>query len=124
MAFLTATANKIIDKIFNATDFTHPTTLYASLHTADPGGTGANEVTGGSYARQAVSFAAAAAKATTNDAAVDFTGMPATTVTHIALWDASSGGTLWWEGQLTASKTTGAGDTLQIAAGDFDVTLT
>lgn len=124
MAFLTSTANKIIDKILNNTDFSQPTSLYVSLHTADPSGTGANEVTGGSYARQSVSFNSASSKATSNSADIDFAGMPAVTVTHVAIWDASSGGTVWWEGSLTAQKTTESGDTLRIPAGDLDVTLT
>lgn len=124
MAFLTSTANSIIDKILNDTDFTQPTTIYVSLHTADPAGTGANEVTGGSYARQTASFTAAAGKATSNSADIDFADMPAVTVTHISLWDAEADGNVWWEGELTASKTTNSGDTLRISAGDLDVTLT
>jgi hypothetical protein len=34
------------------------TTYELSLHAGDPGGTGANEASGGSYARQAITFAA------------------------------------------------------------------
>ena len=124
MSFLTATANKVLDKILRNTDFTPATTVYLALHTSDPGGTGANEVTGGSYARQAIAFDAAATKHTQNSAQIDFTGMPATTVSHISLWSLASGGTEWWEGALTASKTTAAGDTLRFPAGDVDVDLT
>lgn len=124
MPFTTVTANKILDKILKNTDFTQATALYASLHTADPGESGTNEVTGGTYGRQAISFNTAATKATTNTATIDFTLMPVATVTHVGLWSAASGGTFWWGGTLTASKTTAAGDTLRIAAADFDVTLT
>ncbi len=124
MPFTIATAHKIIDKILRNTDFTQPTTVYVSLHTADPGETGANEVTGGSYARQAVTFSAPASKATSNSAAIEFTNMPACTVTHVGLWDAASGGNFWWGGALTQSKTINVGDTFKINAGDLDVTLT
>ena len=124
MAFTIATANKIIDKILNATNFTEPTSVYVSLHTSNPGENGASEVTGGTYSRTVASFSAGANKTTSNDVIIEFDGMPATTVTHIGLWDAASGGNFWWGGALTASKTLTAGDTLKIPVGDLDVTLT
>mgnify|MGYP001765001706 CR=1 FL=1 len=124
MAFVTDTANKILDKILRNTDFTPATTIYTSLHTADPGNTGTAECTGGSYARLSTTFSAASGGATANTADLNFTGMPACTVTHVGLWSAVSAGTFWWGGALTASKTVGAGDTLKIAAGDLDVVLT
>lgn len=114
--------NKILDKTLRNTDFT-VTTVYVSLHTADPGETGASELTGGSYARQSASFDAAASGATANSGAINFTGMPAATITHVALWDASTAGNCLWSGALTASKTTNSGDTFQIAAGDLDVSI-
>lgn len=59
----------------------------ASLHTAFPGLTGANEVTGGSpaYARQAVTFGAAAGGTRALSAAVTF-NVPATTVRWFGFW--------------------------------------
>jgi len=90
---------------------------------SDPGETGASEATGGSYARQAGSFGVAAAGAVSNDAALNFTGMPAATITHVGAWDAATVGNFLWGGALTASKTTNAGDTFQIPIGDLDVTL-
>jgi hypothetical protein len=123
MAFITGTANKIIDKVLRGVDFTAATVWYVSLHTALPGDTGTSEVTGGSYARQSVTFNAAGTKATTNAAVLTFATMPAATVTHIGIWGASSAGTIWWQGALSAPKTVGAGDTFQIAAGDLDIAL-
>ena len=101
-------------------------TPYVSLHTGDPGETGANEVTGGSYARQAGSFGAAAAGAVTTTATIDFTGMPSATITHVGIWSASTAtasANFVWGGTLTASKSVGAGDTFRIATGDLDVSL-
>jgi len=72
-----------------------------SLHTAFPGLTGANEVSGGSpaYARKAVSFAAAAGGSRALSAAVTF-DVPATTVRWFGFWSsgvwvgyAANGGT-------------------------------
>jgi hypothetical protein len=59
----------------------------ASLHTAFPGLTGANEVTGGSpaYARKAVTFASAAGGSRALSAAVTF-DVPATTVRWFGFW--------------------------------------
>lgn len=113
---------ELLDAVFNAGAFS-VTTPYISLHTADPGETGASEVTGGSYARQSASFGAAADGAVANDVAIEFTLMPAETITHVGVWDADTAGNFLWGGALAASKTTNAGDTFQIAIGDLDVTL-
>lgn len=99
---------------------------YVSLHTADPGNTGANEVTGGSYARQLAGFGAPAddsgVRAVTNAADIDFTGMPATTVTHFAIWNAATSGNSVYKEALATSRTTLAGDVIRLAAGNLKVT--
>ncbi len=65
---------------------------HLSLHDGEPGETGANEVTGGSYARQPTTFAAASGGATNNSTQEDFTLMPAVTIFFAGLWDAVSAG--------------------------------
>ncbi len=112
----------ILDKFLRNVDFTI-TTVYVSLHTADPGETGASEVSGGSYARQACAFDAAASGATANSALETFSSMPAVTVTHAGLWDAASSGNFLMGGALATSKVLNSGDTFEIAIGDLDVTL-
>ena len=114
--------DKLLDAVFNAASFS-VATAYVSLHTADPGETGADECTGGSYIRQLGSFGAASGGALANDANCVFTLMPACTVTHAGIWDAESAGNCLWAGALAASKTLNAGDTFQINTGDLDVTL-
>ena len=114
----TSLKNSIIDAICNATAFS-VATPYISLHTADPGGTGAAECTGGSYARQLGSFGAAATGAASNDANVDFVSMPACTVTYMGVWTAVTVGTWLWGGILTASKVVNAGDTFRFAIGNL-----
>lgn len=114
--------NKILDKVFRAVDFT-VTARYTSLHSANPGETGASEITGGSYARQLTTFIVAAGGATENDAAITYTNMPAVTISHVAIWDAATLGNCLWTGALTTPKTLNAGDTFQIPIGDLDVTL-
>lgn len=115
--------NVILDHILRNQAYTPAGTVYASLHTADPGETGTSEVTGGSYARQAIAFAAASGGTVSNSGTLNFTVMPAGTVTHMGLWDALSSGNFLWSGAATAPKTLNAGDTYQIAPNDFDVTL-
>lgn len=57
-----------------------------SAHTADPGTTGASEVTGGSYARQTITYAAASggSRAASDQPAIPIPG--GTTVTHLGFW--------------------------------------
>lgn len=112
-----ADANALVSAEARNTAYTGPSTLYVSLHTADPGATGASEVSGGSYARQAVTFAAPSGGTASNSGVLNFTGMPAVTVTHISLWDAASAGTFHQSGALTSSVVVASGNTLQFAAG-------
>ena len=115
---------KILNKVFSNTDFT-VSSIYVSLHTADPGETGASEVTGGSYVRKVATCDAAAnpAGTTQHRGNIQYTSMPAVTVTHVGLWDASSGVNFLWGGSLVAPKTLNSGDTFQINTGDLDITL-
>jgi hypothetical protein len=118
--------NKVLDYVLRDQADWAPAAVYLSLHTADPtdAGTGA-EVSGGSYARQAITFNAAHATAGTidNSSVEEFTNMPACTVSHIGVWDAASSGNLLFFGAVTASKAVGAGDTISLSAGSLDITL-
>ena len=110
--------NKVLDYVLRDTADWAPTAVYLALHTADPAedGSGA-EVSGGSYARQAITFNAAHATNGTidNSSAEEFTNMPACTVSHIGIWDASSSGNLLFYGAVTASKAAVAAAPVAIA---------
>lgn len=108
--------------LFNATAFS-VANMYLSLHTADPGATGASEVTGGTYVRQAVPKVASSSGTYTNNANIDFTLMPACTVTHAGLWSASTTGTYYWGSALGASKATNAGDTFRVPTSSMTCTF-
>ena len=115
--------NKLLDHFLGTTSYSMPT-VYVGLFTVAPGDAGGGtEVTGGSYARQTAAFSAAASGATSNNANIDFTGMPACTTVAIALFDALTSGNMLLWGTLTTNKTTDAGDTLRIATGDLDVSI-
>jgi len=120
---------EILDHMLGVGSFTMPTTLHIGLFKADPGETGdlTNEVTGGAYVRQPVTFTAAAGQpaATSNNADITFPQATADwgTVTHIGIMNQTATGTMLWYGVLTASKTVNSGDTFKIPTADLDVTL-
>jgi len=122
MSASTTLKDGVLGAILNATAYSEAD-LYLSLHTADPGSTGANEATGGSYARQAIPKVAPSSGTYTSDAAITFASMPAGTFTHVGLWDAATAGNYIDGDALTASKTVDAGDTIQFASGALTATL-
>lgn len=97
---------------------------YVSLHTADPGSTGTNEVTGGSpaYARKAVTWNASSAGDLDNNANPVFDVPASTTITHFGLWSAATSGTFYGGDALSASESFGAQGTYTLT--DLDVLLT
>jgi hypothetical protein len=112
----------ILDKVFNNSDFTI-SNLFVSLHTADPGETGGNEVTGGSYARQPATFDPASGGVLKNDTDLTFLAMPACTVTHVGIWDIGAGGNLLWYGSAITPKVYGLDDTAVIYTNNLQITL-
>ena len=116
--------DKLIDHFLGTTTYTKPSAVYVALYTVAPGDAGGGtEVTGGSYARQTATFTASSGGATSNDANIDFTNMPAATVVAIGIHDNVSAGNLLLWGTLTKNKTADAGDTLRIATGDLDISI-
>lgn len=113
---------KLLDHLLGTTAYTMPT-AYLSLHTGDPGETGANEAAGGSYIRKVAVFAAASGGSAANSGTISFTGMPAATITHIGLWDAVSSGNFLGGGALTGSQAFSSGDIARFTAGTVTVAL-
>ena len=116
----------LINGTLRGTTYTAPTTVYIGLYTSDPtdADTG-TEVTGGSYARQSVTFGAPSNGVSTNSAAIEFPQATGTwgTVGWIGIEDALSGGNLLYHTPLDASKTIESGDIFKIAIGSLSVTL-
>lgn len=113
----------LLDHVLTNTAYTSPAAVYLALFstTIDDDGTG-TEAAGGSYARQAVTFTSSPGPCT-NSVAVNFAGMPAGTWTHVALFDASSGGNMLLHAALSSSVTTGPGDAVNFPIGDLSVDL-
>lgn len=119
MASLTTTfATKVVDHNTGAASYTPTTPLKAALVTvlgsASSAGT---EVTGGSYARQSVTFGSASGGVAANTGAVVFT-LPACTVVGIEIWDSAGTPVRLLFAGLT-SRTFQAGDTFTLAIGSI-----
>ena len=118
--------NALINAVLRNTTYTSPATVYVSLYTSDPtdADTG-TEVSGGSYARTAVTMGAPSNGVTTNSADVTFPTATASwgTVTHIGIHDASTSGNLLFHTPLDTSKTIDSGDIFKITTGNLSVTL-
>jgi hypothetical protein len=118
--------NAVIDAVLRNTSYTSPATVYVALYTSDPtdADTG-TEVSGGSYARTAVTFGAPSNGVTTNSASVTFPTATASwgTVSYIGLRDASTSGNLLFHTALDEAKTVGTGDIFTISTGNLSVTL-
>lgn len=118
----------LLDWLMTTGSATRPTNWYVALYTAAPSDSGGGtEVSGNGYSRQSVTFGAASSPGgtTSNTNAVSFTAAGGNfgTVTHIGIFDNSSGGNLLWHGSMTASKTVNDGDTLEFSIGNIDLTI-
>lgn len=121
--------NKLVDLTLRGQAFAAPTTLYFSLHTtATTDAGGGTEVTGGGYARAAVTASLAnfagtqsagsttassgTGGATSNNGTITFAAPTGNwgVVSHFGIWDAASAGNLLFHGALTTSKTINNGD--------------
>jgi hypothetical protein len=84
------------------------------------------EVSGGSYARVALTgkFPTATAGNLTNDAEIAFPEATASwgTVTHAGIYDAASGGNLLWVSELSSSATISAGQIFKFAVSNLTLT--
>lgn len=127
--------NKLVDALLRGQSLGAPATFYIGLDTVsctDAGG--GTEVTGGSYARVAVTSSLAnwagtqssgsttassgTNGTTSNNGTITFPTPSAGwgTVVSVRWWDASSGGNAWICTALTTSKTINSGDTVTFPA--------
>ena len=118
--------NALINATVRATSYTSPSTVYAALFTSDP--TDANtgtEVSGGSYARQSITFGSPSNGVSSNTADLTFPTCTLTwgTITHFGIYDALTSGNLLYHAPLTTSKTISTGDNFKIATGNLTLTL-
>ena len=116
--------NELLDALVGATSFSVTTPIKLALVTVNGDDASAGtEVTGGSYARQTITFTAAASGQIENDTAISFTGMPAVTVVGIEMYDSAGSPKRLAYGALTVSRAVTAGDTVQFASGAITLSL-
>jgi len=118
--------NAIVNHFLRNSAVTSPTKVYLALYTSDPtdADTG-TEVSGGAYARQAITFSAPSNGSTSNSSTITFPTATANwgTITHMGIRDASSGGNLLFYGPLSVSKTITTGDQFIVNSGNLVVTI-
>lgn len=125
MSFTNDLETRVLQWALTTGSPTRPTAWYIGLFTAAPGEAGGGtEVAGNAYVREAVTFTVSGNTAS-NDAAIEWPTATGSwgTVTHVAVFDASTSGNMLAYATLTAAKTISTGDVLRIPLGDLDVTL-
>lgn len=116
--------NALINEVLRNTGYTPAATVYLALFTtATTEAGGGTEVTGGSYARQAITFGAPSDGASNNTATISFTNLPAATITHAAIMDASTSGNMLLHGPLQNPRIVAAADSVTFAAGALVASL-
>lgn len=127
--------NKLIEHTLRNVAYTSPTVVKIALFNSDPStgstlenleaNTITDECSGGAYARQTATFAAASNGACATSANVTF---PAATdnnwgtITHVAVMEDSTDNVLFY-GALDTAKLIESGDTFQITSGNLTVTI-
>lgn len=124
-------ADKWLDLVLNGTAWTPPAAVYVAEYTTVVDETGAGtEVTGGGYARQAVTFNTPASGVTFNPSAVDFAPLQsgsAENVLYTGICDASTAGNVLLFAPINVDGTAlavAAGDTLDHGAAFLTVNAT
>lgn len=130
-SFSDYTENLVLNWLFTTNSATRPTAWYVGLFTAAPSDTGGGtEISGNGYARTAtgtMSVSGTSPTLCTNSSAIEFpaaSGGNWGTITHVAVFDASTSGNMLGWAALTTSRTINDGDILRIPANDLDITLT
>jgi hypothetical protein len=123
-------SNYLEDALINVTlrntAYTTPTTVYLALYTSDPtdADTG-TEVSGGSYARQAITMGAPSNGVSVSSADISFPQCTVSwgTVAFVGIRDALTAGNLLYHSPLTVSKAIDVGDIFKVASGSLSVQL-
>jgi len=134
----TYSKTNILNALLRGVTMPIPSGTYVSLHTADPGATGASEVSTGTwpaYVRRNAENGGAIGSGWSNPAGgapssnlnqITFPandGAVSVTVTHFAVWDAISGGNCLGSGELATARTLNPADILVCDVGALVVTV-
>jgi hypothetical protein len=113
--------------MLKATAFTAPAATWVELHTGDPGASGTSNVSVGSTTRLQVTtgnWTSAASGVLAMTAAIGpwTNGGTSETLTHIAVFSLSSGGTFYWSAALTSSQAWASGNTFTLNTNTVSMT--
>ena len=111
--------NKLMSSLFE-------TDVHIALHEKNPDAGGQGEVSGSGYKR----FLAKSSFSPPNEGETElvstvlFEDLPKSKISHVALWDAETGGNLLWSSELEKPREIEDGDGFKLAAGRFTLGLT
>lgn len=99
-------------------------TVFAQLHTGDPGTAGTSNAAAGDTSRKSVTMASASGGSKASSAATSAwtNGGTSETITHISLWTASTGGTFLGSAALSASQAWVSGNTFTLTSLSIAIT--
>lgn len=126
-------ANKLLDYNFGGTTYTVPSIYYIGLSTTaiSADGTGATEPSVGAYARVAAdnnktTFSVASNSVLKNNIQIQFAESTGNwgTITHIAIYDAATGGNILYYDELPNSRTVEAQTTLLFVPNSIEIQIT
>ena len=108
-------ANKWLDML-GGTAFTAPAGAFAELHLGDPGVNGTSNPST-ETSRKAITYGAASGGSKAMSNTPSWSWVQGTeTISHLAIWDASTAGNFLFSILLTAAKQVANGDTLNITS--------
>lgn len=98
---------------------------YLGLHDADPtaAGLASTEVSGGSYARQKITWTAPSNRVVANTNQLIFLNLPATTVNYFGIWELAAGSNCVYTIALPTTITVNHGGTFVVPVSDLAVQL-
>ena len=119
---------QVMQALLNGTNLTAPVSLYMAIAT---GPTSSDELSGGTYTRQSVTFGTITGTALSapSSLTVAFVSIPGASITHFQLWDDPTAGNMLYSSTIDSSGvpiTIGVspGDTITFASGTFTVGFT
>ena len=127
MSFSDEFETRVLTWVFTNGSATRPSAWFLALFTTDPADDASGtevSTSGTAYARQSATFSVTGDTAS-NTAAIEFPTATASygTVSHVGVFDASTGGNLIAHAALTTSKAIDTGDVFRVPTGDLDITL-
>lgn len=96
--------------------------MYLSLHSGNPGTSGAHEIAGGKYLRLQNVLGPAKGANKTSAQEIAFMDLPECKVTHVGFWTMEQGGSFLLGGELAHAVAVPPGATLRFQPGTLTIT--